>query len=686
MGSKVDTVPGPSLTYANQVSFGAITSRREVTVTPKYGGEFKAGSILRLEFPGQDYIDFTNAYMSFKSEIRAGPGNNFRVSPTPPVYPAAHAPSSESVLNSDSGIPYLGSNRQSSGNTNAMKHVKFKPGIQSIFSRIKVMVGSTTIEDIQDYADLYRFMLQATTSPDWRNKEGAEQEGFYDPENVQQMINVINHHTARTHGVPTYTALTYTAAKHVYTIRPMLGLLALGKLLPVKYMGNLTIEFYMAENQDCLWSSVSARSMTVAYKAPAAQTLSGLINGPVPAGHPTIGFYPSPSDLTSVSRFMGCADTTGDFTSRTDADLGKATTDFPNAYYIISDVNFHVPFVTVLPEFDSALQNKIESDGLDLHFSTFHTHVRQITSTGRQNLTFSERSLSVKGGFAVMRNSDDLRDIRSDTTFMGNNISWYQWKIGNDYIPAQRVECSEGAARPMAQLKLALGTFGENDIATNVGESDYLPTHPVGNCETQHIAELARCAAQPSCFAIGLTLEKSPGQMSGFDSAQAGVDIELQFELATHASRFGGYVYATGFAHAGNVGDTQLWQPSKYKVYTCGTGEFADAGASIESVFVVPEHYSAPNAGARVFTDSTSIGFRDGYFYAPGAMMSKSTECSLVHTIAGAVGLADLRLVATDGPIFTFVSESGKYARLQFYIHVDSLLRLRRIGQIEVVV
>lgn len=685
MSSKVDTVPGPSLTYANQVSFGAITSRREVTVTPKYGGEFKAGSILRMEFPGQDYIDFSNAYMSFKSEIRAGAGNNFRVH-TAPSNP--NVVTGETILNADSGIPFLGANRQSSGNTNAMKNVKFKPGIQSIFSRIKVIVGSTTIEDIQDYADLYRFMLQSTTSPDWRNKEGAEQEGFYDPEDVQQMIRVINHHTTRQHGAPTYTAITYAAKQHVYTIRPMLGLMALGKLLPVKYMGNLTMEFYMAENADCLWSSVSARSTNLAYAAPAGQTLALRVNAPVSAAHPSVGFYPTPNDPTTAVRFMGSADTTGDFTSRADSDLGKATIDFPNAYYIISDVNFHVPFVTVLPEFDTALVNKIETDGLDLHFSTFHTHVRQVASVGRQNLTFSERSLSVKGGFAVMRNSDDLRDIRSDTTFMANNISWYQWKIGNEYIPAQRVDCADGAARPMAQLKLALGTFGENDIATNIGENDYLPTHVIGSTETQNAAELARCASQPSCFAIGLTLEKSPGQMSGFDSAAASVDIELQMELLNHHTRFSENVYAAGFAHAGNVGNAESWQPSKYKVYTCATGEFIDT--TLAAPMLVPENYGAPHAGARVFdtiVTTTAGSFKDGYFEAPGAMMSKSTTCALDRTtVSGNITGVKYQLTSTTGPVFTAVSATGKYARLQFYIHVDSLLRLRRVGQIEVVV
>jgi hypothetical protein len=76
-------------------------------------------------------------------------------------------------------------------------------------------------------------------------------------------------------------------------------------------------------------------------------------------------------------------------------------TDFPNAYYEISNVELHVPFVTVMESYDKALANKIESDGLDLHFSTFHELVRTINSIGRQTLTFTERSLSVKGGFPL---------------------------------------------------------------------------------------------------------------------------------------------------------------------------------------------------------------------------------------------------------------------------------------------
>jgi len=676
MAQHIETVPGSQLTYIDQATFGAITSRKEVIITPKYGGTFRAGNILRIEIPAQDYIDPDTIYMSFKSELFAGLGNNFQTSTI------------GTVLTEASGIPYLGVERLHSSNVNCMKTLRFQPGIQCIFNRIKVLAGSTTIEDIQDYDDLYRFMLEATTSPQWRKTDGGEQEGFYDPEDIAQTITASNHHSEH-NTVIDYTKTTYNGVGHYYTVRPMLGLLAIGKLLPVKYMGNITLEFYLAENKDCLWSTSTAAVIAAkTYKVPIAETNTANVGFTHLTFAQTIqtAIMPHPGMATGNSLgTLACA--IAPVTNPVYA-AGHVITAFPNGYYQISDVELHVQFCTVLQDFDQALMSKIENDGLDLHFSTFHEHVRQITSASKQTLTFSERSLSVKGGFVLMRNSDDLRDIRSDVSYVANNIAEYQWKIGNEYIPAQPVETATGGARALVQLKMALGTFNTMGKSNNIKEWDYLRKHPAGTNNTQDFHELQRCGSQPSKFAIGLNLEKSPGQMSGFDSAAAGVDIELQLTLATQRSKFVSS-YAAGNAFSGEF-DTSTWQPSKYKVYAAATPDSVFA-TTITNGFAVGEDYGPGGYSSVLRCRAAGVaptdepgGFCDKFYANPGGLMlPKNSVAAFLH-VSAAFTLAGYLL--SSGVTWGAPDNTGKYSRLQFFAHVDSLLRIRRVGQLEVVV
>ena len=659
--SNLDTVPGESATYANQTTFGIATSRRIVVVTPKYGGQFKAGEIIRMEIPNQDYIDPTALFMTFRSELFAGSGNSWITS--------AASAGAATPLVSTSGLPYLHENRMYSSDVNCMKHVRFLPGIQCLFSRIRILAGSTTIEDIQDYSDLYRFMLEATTSSEWRNTDGLEQEAFYDPENPEHIIKVANHHSAYV-GLKDDAATTYPSKQHVYTVRPMLGLLSIGKLIPVKYMGNLVIEFYLAENEECLWSTSSVSCSTKVDITPIlAEVLVGKVR------MPTFGCTLTASTVVDVSAPMTALNQLAyaNTVSGEQKD-GRVVTDFPNAYYQLSQVELHVPFVTVMESYDKALMDKIEGSGLDLHFSTFHEHTRQLNSVGRQTLTFTERSLSVKGGFMVMRNSDDIRDIRSDVCFYGNNIDWYQWKIGNEFHPPQRIECSQGGARPLAYLKMALGTFSEFGESNNIKVADYLPYVLAPTGHSQDHGELRRGCSQPSKFAIGLNLEKSPGQLSGFDSAAAGVDIELWLELATQSSRFTTISTAAN-PHSGEFSG-KLWQPSKYKVYPTST-PYHESATNTAFKNGVVEYFGAQ--GNRRFHNLAGVmSLQPG---EPGMMLSKDLSYHPERTLA-----TDL-LVASMVPKITVIADlgsTGKYTRVQFYAHVDALLKIQRVGQIKV--
>jgi hypothetical protein len=686
MSDKVDTVPGENLQYADQVTFGAVTARNEVVITPKYGGSFKAGELIRVELPAQRFIDPSGIYLSFESELFAGASNSWSTGTFGEGLTAA------------SGIPFLDESRLWTNSANCMKTVRFKPGIQCIFDRIKVLINSTVVEDIQDYPDLYRFMLESTTSPEWRKADGAEQEGFYDPKDVRQTIDVSNHHSvpiAAADGVY-HSETTYTGQKHVYTVKPMVGLLAIGKVLPAKYMGNITFEFYLAENKECLWSSCSAAITAKVYAERNTGNATVLADGPAIAASE---YWDYPNDVVATSDINHMALATMPTGTTPQAD-GHITTDFPNAYYQISKVEMHVPFLDVMEDFDTAMMNKIEGSGLDLHFSTFREHVRTITAaTGRQTFQFTERAESVKGGFVLMRLSNDIRDIRSDTTFVSMNLEDYQWKVGSEYHPPQKVECDKGGARPLAFLKQSLGTFEEFGEANNITEADYLPRHVKGSAYTQDMHELKRCTQQPSKFAIGLNLERSPGQMSGYNTRVSAVDIELIMTLRSHASRFG--TYNTTHLHNGHIGGT--FPPSKYKVNICGWND--DAQAANQWGLARGEYYGAQDGGARVWLGATGqagagwpsdavggtivpepaeVQWWPGM--QPGIMMSKNlATATVLHTAAGA-GFNTANYHLSQNPTMTaLANESSLYTRVEFFTHVDALLRIRAVGQIEVV-
>ena len=230
----------------------------------------------------------------------------------------------------------------------------------------------------------------------------------------------------------------------------------------------------------------------------------------------------------------------------------------------------------------------------------------------------------------------------------------------------------------MDQLQLALGIYKDQKFANNIRNVDYNPVQVAGNCMTQDSWELKRKATQPSKFAIGLALEKSPGQISGFDSAAAGVDIELQMTLGTMIARFP-VTYAATKAFLGNFGSGQF-STSKFHVSICGTPY--DLSAT-NVYWTQPEYYAAKDQGGVVCNLNTTMNQFRGL--QPGFMVPKNM--TIAHTWNATATYVVAAPLATI-PAFTNAlgHETGKYIRLAFYAHVESILRLRRVGQIEVVV
>ncbi len=688
MTTKLDTVPGDAATYADQRTFGVIAGRSHVEISPKYGGDFKAGDIIRLEIPAQAWLDPNEFYIHFRTAIKLGPGNTLTESGTNATDNAGiltgHVPdpTDGATATTENIVPFQSDTSLSASHKligpfdnggadreawfDSGKTVQFVPGIQSIFNRVRLLAGSVVLEDIQDYNVLYRMLLESTTTKAWRDTDGFTEEGWYDPCDADQKMENSNFHAREPHG---------PANKgHVYTIRPLLGLFAAGKYIPLKYMGQLTLEFYLESNEECLWSTTSNGTDVVLSST--AADVNAVVNK---SSFPTV----ARDGLLVPTRYEAYDETTCHPPIFSSSDC---RTDFPNASYVVRDVRMHVPFVHPIESFDQAMMKQIEAGRIEIYHSSWSTHTRNLASTSnRSNLSFQERALSLKGALACMRNSTDIRQIDSDFTFPANGIAAYQWKIGSEYIPAQEIDCTNGGGRALAQLKQALGIYGDRSETSNIQQHNFLPAVVPPQYDTNDKYELKRGHSEPSNFFLGLDLEKSPDQASGFDSAASSVDVELIITLQTHHKIVGSGVFPAYPFRGADPSTT--WQPSKKRViaplldYTVGSVAAANAPFATNAMYI--DSAQNMNKVARISPqnkgNSAASGFTRPWFDRPtGAMLCKDLDVVITPAATPPANLS------TAG-VRVLKDQSGKYARVYFFAHIDQKLRFAAVGRMEIV-
>jgi hypothetical protein len=296
-------------------------------------------------------------------------------------------------------------------------------------------------------------------------------------------------------------------------------------------------------------------------------------------------------------------------------------------------------------------------------------------------LAFQERALSLKGGLSVMRNSNDIRAIDSDITFPANGCQSYQWKIGSEYIPAQEVSCVGGAGRALAEIRKHSGGFGDPTFSGLITQDNLSPHDLPHQLDQLDLRELRRAASEPSKFIIPLDLEKSRGQASGFDSAASSVDVELIIRLEKHEALVGTNA-GTDVGHFSGALAGSLWQPSKKRVtYDRWTNN--DYGTVAKTIGLLPGSMNTFifNTTADKIDTNTALPnisfFASGYPDIPeGFMRTKNATFSVTSAVSATVA----------GQYTTRVlKESGIYARMYFFAHLDQVLRLSAVGRMEIV-
>lgn len=679
----LETVPSIEATYSDQKTFGVVAGRSHVEMAPKYGGDFAPGDIIRLEIPAQAYLDPNEFYIHFRTGIIAGAKN-------PLLDHGVTAYTEENKL------PYLPES------VPVDLTVQFQPGIQCIFNRVRLLAGSVVLEDIQDYNVLYRMMLEATTSKQWRETDGFHNEGVYDPEDEYQMRTNYNWHTNFTvNGAPNLG--------HFYSIRPLLGLFSAGKYIPLKYMGQLTLELYLEQPGDCLWSSTVVPPGEYAdanIQDTTAKQYWPLIYPPSATPGST-DVYPSREVV--VLRGSGVIqNTTGTITSSVSprtlpiADQSLMQVAYPNATYRVHDVRMHLSFVHPIESYDQSMMRQIEQGGISIYHATWSTHTRQIPGPDRTTLSFQERALSVKGAFAVMRNSPDIRAIDTDLYFPANGIQSYQWKIGSEYIPAQPVSCVNGGSRALAELRKGLGIYDNQQMLNKITEDSFLPVDHPHQLDTYDRREHKRMTSLPCNFIMALDLEKSPGQASGFDSAASSVDIELNLVLRDHKSLVGETVSVVGketdqtLQRFKGATSNSKFQPCKRLVRMPFWDRYNMLNATMSGL-----NFNKSTGSAAITNSTFSSGFYNekvdpfiaGRLYdghKTGGMFDKQLTYTLAlsqgRTVAAGTSDEKVKSYPTANPFYTVADNSnGVYARVYFFAHIDQILRFTAVGRMEVI-
>jgi len=284
-------------------------------IPPKNGSSFTAGQTIRVEFPAQGYVN--TSCLTFEMDVD------------------------------------LVSNATAIANNNSF--IRFQNSIQSVFTRVRLLYGSTPLEDILGYNIINRMLTEWTSSSGLVADQTSVAEGI----GGVRVTPVVTGTTltapapfstrSKIHGISTLLTATYyepavssgTATRR-YQFQLNLGLLQQGKLLPTKFMASqLAVELTLAREEDCIIQCTRLGS--------------------------------SSATLTT------------------------------NPRYTISNFNMIPEILEFDASYDNMFLKGLQEGGVPIKFSSWHTYQFSHPGGTTANILIQERSRSVKSIFTVIR-------------------------------------------------------------------------------------------------------------------------------------------------------------------------------------------------------------------------------------------------------------------------------------------
>lgn len=438
-----DQVPfNAQYTYPSQ---SAKSQKRVMKIPPLNGNEFRPGQIIKLQFPSEGYLDGPNTTLAFDVDL---------------IYDCT-----------DGDFSY----------------VRFQNNIQSIFRRVRLMYGSTPIEDIPDYNVIVRALSEWTSSSKTfdqtsinlgyggvthqgtitNTEPGAQQGGLvsrschvrqsyihgkdntcqdpvittgtvtnygnnYGTGSVpnaavgsQQEVDLLDGMNNRIH--PNYTKGN---PHRRYQIHLMLGMFQQRKLIPLKFMASqFHIEIELEQPRSCMY-----------YR-------------------PSVTWSSQPAGVSGVGT------------------PGSAPT------YVLKNVQMITQTFEFGSLYDATFIKQLVETGVPIKFATWNSYKFNHSGAPYVSLQIPERSKSVKSIFVMQRRDPETFGTDSGACFFdtatgqidgASTLQDYQFKVGGKYYPEEPIKCStlvggnvpNSGCEAFIELKKCLNVVGNYFLST----------------------------------------------------------------------------------------------------------------------------------------------------------------------------------------------------------------------------
>jgi hypothetical protein len=438
-----DHVPiNATYSYPSQA---ALSKKRVFKIPPLNGNEFRPGQIIKLQFPSEGYLDTPNTSLAFDVDM---------------IY-----------NNTDGDFSY----------------VRFQNNIQSIFKRVRLMYGSTPIEDIPEYNVIVRALSEWTsnsktfdqtsinlgyggvthvgtiTNPESGEKKGGAvsrschvRQNYIQGKDFTCQDPVITTGTVtdygNNYGAGTVPNAAIGSQQEVdllsgmnnklhpnyakgsphrrYQVHLMLGMFQQQKLIPLKFMASqLHVEIELENPRSCMY-----------YR-------------------PSVTWSSQPAGVSGVGT------------------PGATPT------YVLKNVCFNAQTFEYGSLYDAQVIKQIVDTGIPIKFDTWHSYKFSSSGAPYVSLQIPERSKSVKSIYVLQRREPETFDTDSGACFFdtttgeidgASTLQEFQFKIGGKYYPEEPIKCStlvggivpNSGCEAFVELKKCLNIIGNYLIST----------------------------------------------------------------------------------------------------------------------------------------------------------------------------------------------------------------------------
>lgn len=423
---------------------------------PKNGQNFAPSQEIRIELPAQGYMNAANSVLEFDVSLLYTVGTD------------------------DTSI------------------MRFQNNIQSIFNRVRLMYGSTPLEDIPEYNTLIRGMTEWTTTTQvgcmdqfsigegigkltWGSTGDYPKDGFNNIVPAAEMTpSMVNTRQALIQGLSlqqSYGILdnpplgSSDATKSRLWVNKWSGS---GWGAVPNSSGSTTVakdvfnpgDKVVITRRYCIQLNLGLfnQGKLLPLKYMASQ-LAIVINLATP--EECIYFQPS------LLQDLGVSGNPKIFTRN--ATIGKPT-------YTVSNVNFIPEILEFDSSYDESFLKGLQSGGVPLKFASFNQYSASVQGSTVQTISIPERNRSIKAIFTVqvrrpvsIETDSGALFYSSSEALTGNTLQEFQYRIGGRYFPASPVQCadtvgglkSNGASEAYVELSKAINLIGDYRVSTS---------------------------------------------------------------------------------------------------------------------------------------------------------------------------------------------------------------------------